>query len=241
MDLLTLRQQFVQISGRHDLATTTTKPHDVDNGADFFINAAISYLEKRFNTLKSKASYFKEVAAGAWYLAMQNCLAIHEVWCGDDEERWQLKRYPYVTLRDNYPDLVSAEDGGAPLYYAPIWVRPAPGGGTDYQSLGTFFNYIKTDDDGTYNGVLFVPKTDKAYNIEVVGKFSHVALADNNDENFWTNASPELVLKAALYQHDVLYRGAKSAGYWQQFIEDDGVLLEKTLVDQESSDERVLE
>lgn len=241
MDLLTLRQQFIQMSGRYDLATTTTKPNDTDKGADFFLNSAISFLEKRFNTLKSKASFFEDVLVGAWYLTVQNCLAIYEVWCGDEESRWQLTRYPYSTIKKNYADLVSVADGGAPLYYAPIWVRPAPGGGTDYQSLGTFFNYIKTDDDGTYNGVLFAPKTDKTYNIEVIGKFSHANLSNNTDENFWTLHAPELVLKAAIYQHDVFYRGAKSAGYWLSFIDEDGAMLEKVLVDQESSDERVLE
>jgi len=241
MDLLTLRQQFIQMSGRYDLATTVSKPHDIDNGADFFINIAISMLEKRYNTLKSQASYFYETLAGAWYLVIQNCLAVREVWCNDTESRWQLTRYPYETIKDNYPGLVSVADGGAPLYYTPVWIRPAPGGGTSYQSLGTFFNYIKPDDDGTYNGVVFVPKTDKVYNIEVVGKFSHVALALNADTNFWTLHAPELVLKAALYQHDVFYRGAKSAGYWLPFIEEDGAQLEKALVDQESSDERVLE
>lgn len=240
MDLHDIRTKFVVLSGRYDLATNDGgEDYDTDNGADFFINAGMRFLDKRYQTHKTVASYFKEVASGTYYLTFANCFAIHEVWCNDDEARWKLSRYSYKEIKEAYNGLVSATDEGEPLYYCPIWLRAADA--TDFESLGAFFNYVKSDDDGTYNGILFAPATNDSYNIEVVGRFYHDELSNNADENYWTLVAPDTLIKAALYQHEVFNRNQSNSDYWLKAMEIDGVELEKNLVDQESSDMEVIE
>ncbi|MGW8178304.1 MAG: hypothetical protein ACWGQW_06000, partial [bacterium] len=180
MDLLGVRTQFVKLSGRYDLASAD---YETDAGADFFITAGLRFLDRRYQTHKSKASYFDEVASGDYYLTFTDCYAIHEVWCNSDTARWKLSKYPYEDIKQAYAGLVSASTGGPPLFYTPIWLRAADA--TDFESLGAFFNYVKSDDDGSYNGILFAPKADEAFNIEVVGRFYHT-LAANTDKNYWT-------------------------------------------------------
>lgn len=237
MDLLSIRQQFVKISGRYDLASTDVYDHDTDEGADFYINSGMRFLDKRFQTVKTKASYFKEAATGVWYLTCQGCLVIEEVWCNDTKDRWELKKYSYKQIKESYAELVTSSTGGPPLFYSPIWLRAKDA--TDFQSLGTFFNYVKSDDDGTYNGIIFTPKTDKSYNIEIVGKFLHTDLSDNSDENFWTTVAPELLLKASLYQLNAFYGDIKKSSDWLASIDIEGSVIEKNLVDQESVNTRV--
>ena len=239
MNLLGIRQQFIKISGRMDLAETSAVDHDVDAGADFYINSGMRFMELRYITQKTKASIFEDVTAGSWFYAFQNCAAIDEVWCNDDSGRWKLKKYPYETIKKNYTGLVSATTGGPPLFYSPIFIRSMDI--TDYQSLGTFFNYVKSDDDGTYNGIIFTPKTEKVYNIEVIGRFFHEDLSDNTDVNYWTNIVPMTLLKAALYQLAAFYGDVKSADRWLGLIDVEGIGLEKLKVEQDSNDARVLE
>lgn len=239
MDLIEIRQQVVKLSGRFDLATTTVLLNDTDNGADFFINSGLRMLDKMFNMTKSRSSVFNEVAAAAWYLTFQNCSYIEEVWCNDTEGRWQLRKYPYQTIKENYSELVSASDGGKPLFYSPIWLRSSDI--TDYASLGTFFNYVTATDDGTYNAIVFAPKTDVAYNLEVIGKFMSVEFSDNDDENYWSVVLPDMLIMAALYKIEVFNRNSEGARDWMSSIKLEGVALEHELVMEESNGQRIVE
>lgn len=240
MNLLGIRQKFITFSGRYDLATTEgADDHDTDGGADFFINAGQRFLDRRFQTPKSYGRRFDEVIAGTWYLTFQNCRAIEAVWCNSDDDRWQLKKYDYDVIRRNYPGLVSGTDGGTPGYYCPLVLRSIDA--TDIDAQGEFFNYVMAADDGTYNGILFVPPTDASYVIETIGKFYHDALSDNDDENFWTTVSPDTLIKAALYQLEVSYRNTEGQKDWLAAITIEGRDLEFDAVEQESNEGRMIE
>ena len=237
MDLLDIRTQFAKLSGRYDLVVDTTDY--VDNGADFYINAGVRFLDRKFLVTKSVASVFAEVASGDWYLTFRNCSYIKEVWCNSASSRWKLTKYPYETIKNNYAELVSASDGGSPLFYTPIWLRSTDI--TDFQSLGIFFNYVKSDDDGTYNGIMFVPKADDAYNIEVVGKFSSAELTAEDGTNYWSVVAPEILIKAALYQLEVFNRNTEGAKDWLTALTLEAKDLEFDLVMEEGNEERVLD
>ena len=239
MDLLGIRQQFIKLSGRYDLATTSVDDFDTDDGANFFINAGMRFLDRRFYTLKTVGRRFDEVAADSWYLTFQNCRSILAVWINDDEERWQLTKYDYDLIRESYPDLISAHDTGAPKYYTPVWIRSIDA--TDKDAQGSFFNHVKTDDDGTYNGILFVPATDASYVVETIGHFYFTELSTNTDENFWTTSVPDTLIKAALYQLEVFYRNTEGAKDWLGALAIEGKDLEFDVVEQESNEERVRE
>jgi len=239
MDLLGIRQQFIKFSGRYDLATTGIEDFDTDAGANFFINAGMRFLDRRFYHAKTVGRRFDQVAANTWYLTFQNCRSVKEIWCNSDEERWQLRRYDYDTIRNSYPDLVSATNTGEPKFYCPVWIRSIDA--TDIAALGAFFNYVKTDDDGTYNGILWMPPTDDSYVIETIGHFNFVDLSDNDDENYWTTVAPATLIKAALYQLEVSYRNTEGAKDWLAAITLEGQGMEFDAVEQESNDEYLRE
>lgn len=236
MDLADVREQFVKLSGRYDLSSADFQ---TDSGADFFIQSGQRFLDRRFYTRKTIGRLFDEVAADSWYLEFQGCRAIKEVWINDDEERWQLTRYDYQTIRNNYDGLISATDTGAPKFYTPIWIRTTLA--TEKDDQGSFFNHVKTADDGSYNAILFMPPTDGGYVIEVIGYFDSDALSVNADTSFWSVMAPETLLKAALYQLEVFYRNTEGAKDWMNAIMEDGMDIEKDAVEEESSDEYVRE
>jgi hypothetical protein len=241
MNLQTIRQQFVKLSGRYDLASTTTTEFDTDAGANFFINSGMHFLDHKYQTLKSWASYFDTLASGSWYLSVQGCYAISEVWCNNTESRWKLTKHSAQEVMEEYSSPITSLTAGAPLYYFTSSKRPASSAGvTDYTTgLATFLNYLKTADDGSYNTVVFAPPADDSYTIEIIGKFYHTDLSTNTDTNFWTIVAPETLLKAALYQLEVFYRNTEGAKDWLSAISLEGEELEKNLVEQESNEMEV--
>jgi len=239
MDLHDIRTKFCQLSGRYDLATTGVEAFDTDNGADYYINAGMRFLDRRFFTHKSVGHIYEEIAADAFYVTFQNCISINEVWCTDDEDRWKLAKYSLKKIKESYSTVRSDIDTGAPLYYSPINVRAVDG--TDFESLGEFLDYVKTDDDGTYSGIIIAPPADEAYNIEIIGRFYHTDLSNNTDENFWTNRAPDTLVKAALYQLEVAYRNTEGAKDWLAAINLEGIDLEMNVVEQDVQDSEVIE
>lgn len=49
MTLLEIRQWVMEVTGRTDLATTTTSPYDTDAGIDKYIETAVEDLDREFN------------------------------------------------------------------------------------------------------------------------------------------------------------------------------------------------
>lgn len=241
MNLLGIRQQFCNLSGRHDLATDDGgEDFDTDNGADFFINSGMRFLDRKYRTKKSTASHFQEIGSGDFYITFQNCFSVEEVWCNNNEGRWKVQKYPYQDIREAYTGLVSASDGGSPSFYHPIWLR-ADVNSEGYDDLGEFFSYVENGEDGTYNGILFTPKADDKHLIEVIGRFLTSEMVNNNDTNYWTNVAPEILLKSALRQLEIFYRNTEGANDWLKSMDMEAIELEKDLVEEESNDAEVLE
>lgn len=232
MDLLGIRQQFCKLSGRYDLATTSVSEFDTDNGADFFINAGLRFLDRLGYTPKTLGRVFVKVAANSWYTTFQYCRSIQEVWVNNDEERYQLVKYREGELAYYYNELVSETDTGEPLYYSPACIRVVEGG-SDRTDLGEFFNYVKTDDDGTYNAIMFLPPVDEEYIVEIIGNFYTPELSSNTDENYWSITNPDVLIKAALYQVEVFHRNSTGARDWLEAINIDTSSIDKDTVDED--------
>ena len=60
MEYYLLRKKFCELSGRYDLINADL----TDNGADFYINAGQSHLDRMQNTGQMKAKYIKQITAG---------------------------------------------------------------------------------------------------------------------------------------------------------------------------------
>jgi hypothetical protein len=66
-------------------------------------------------------------------------------------------------------------------------------------------------------------------------------LIDNSNNNYWTNVSPEILIKAALYQLEVFNRNTEGAKDWLNAIETETLGLEFDLVMEESNEQRIIE
>lgn len=229
--LLVARQKFCEISGRHDLAKNLgTIPFGLDNGADFYITSGQNYLDRLQGTPKEKARIFDEVTANSWFLTFQRSRAITEVWVNSSESRWRLEKIPLSEIRTYYASLVSETDSGGVTHYAPAMLRAIDA--ADKDNLGAFFNYVLADSDD-YNGIIFMPPTEEALVIEVVGKFYSDTLLANADTSFWTQNHMMTLVWAALRQLEVSYRNTEGARDWERAVLDSIAGIDKDTVEEE--------
>ena len=218
MDLVTLRQKFVEISGRYDLVVNTTAW--ADNGADFYIQSGQDYLD-RLETMKASVSrIFETIAADEWYVIFERCRAVQEVWCSDsDFERWELTKIDFDILRAAYNELPANLDTGDPLYYAPLALRKTPET-VDELTVDYFYTTETTEsyDNWTYNGIMFMPPADAAFTIEIKGLFLHPKLSADGDENFWSSVYPQALIMAACRSVEIMYRNTEGVKDWERSI-----------------------
>lgn len=219
MDLVTIREQLVRTTGRYDLVVDTTDW--ADNGADFYINSGIKYLDRLETTKKSYARSFPQITSGDWYTIIQNCRAIKEVWCSDvDGVRWKLEKKDFGILRTAYNELPTQLDGGSPLYYSPVQTLRKDTETASQMTIDYFYNTETTEavDHFTYNALVFMPPADATYRLEVVGLFETPELSDDEDENYWSVTHPIILVMAAARAIEVMYRNTQGVNDWTAAI-----------------------
>jgi len=206
MNLLEIRQKFIVLSGRADLATTTTQTSDTDAGADFFIQAGTRFLD--FQTQHDRQEAFQEeaLAEGECQLLLKNCRTVKAVWFMDSAGAWaKLEHCPEEELREEYPDW-NLSDTGTPAYWSQIIGRAAPsqvGGGQPVEQ----------------KLITVMPPTDAAITIRVLGIFHSFQLEENEDENFWSIEYPEALVFATLRALEASYRNLEGMRDWEVAME----------------------
>ncbi len=244
MNLLEIRTNLVNKSGRFDLVVDTTDY--VDNGANFYINEGQKYLDRKASVKGEVARNFSMIATGDCAVIFQNCRVIEEVWCADSEKRLQLRKVDMEKLRgSDYPSGVDAyvkpfgdATAGRPLYYAPANLRATPnqdregfdiidGYGGDYMDITLGNSY-------SYNGIVFFPPADKAYQIEIKGKFLSESLDSDAQVSMWSVEHPHILHMAAMRSMEIDNRNSEGRKDWTAAIDTELLGLEKDLVDEES-------
>lgn len=228
MDLVTLREQFVKLSGRYDLVVDATDWADA--GADFYIQAGQDYLDRYYHNPKAENTIFENLAAaGDWYMTFERCRAIKEVWINNGEGRSQLIKKDMSWLYQKFSGLISATNRGTPLYYCPAKLRSTEN--VDQDTLGNFFNYVEDDSDAL-RGILILAPPDEAIVVEIQGLFYSDALTSDTDESYWSENWPAILLKAALYQVEVFNRNLGGMKNWKAAIEDELMGLDKDNIEE---------
>ena len=196
MNLLEIRQQFVTLSGRADLATTTDDTNDTNNGADFFIANGTRWLDLAQETDKEAAQFDAGFAIGDWRVLMENCRVVKEVWYRDSEgSRTEIDVVSQDKLREDYPKL-SGEDNGTPTKWASYVSRFAP-------------TQVGSGQQIKYNSVVIMPPTDAAVTIEIFGVFHSLELKSNIQQNYWSVNYPDLLVLSALMSLEGFYRNTQ--------------------------------
>jgi hypothetical protein len=238
MTLLTVRTLFATHSGRFDLVDIDDEYSD--SGADFFINAGMRMLDRLTNFGKSFSRHYVTLAAGDWYAIIPYCRAIKEVWLSNDVSRTLITKKDLSSIRQVYASPISALDQGTVLYYSPASIRttPEPTGETDSITIDKFgtVTYSESGSSLGYNGLIFMPPADGAFTLEVYGLFSYPDLSDDDDENFWTEQHPDILLLAALYKLETFNRNTEGAKDWMNALTLEVSELDKDNIEQEISD-----
>ena len=272
MNLKEVRTMLVDVSGRFDLVTNTTDY--ADNGANFFINAGMRWIEGKVEHPKSAARYVKDLTYGEFLVNMLYSRAIKEVWISNADGRKQLERKSLTWIRSRYSkdiikldstitsgtlevgsrylitnyvdnddfsnigaesnatgvyftatDTTPAEwshgsslrkliyniSPGAPLYYAPCIVRVSPQVGSAVPPSTYDFDGIKFSHSASYNGILIMPPVEVDSTLTVLGDFMPADLSDDEDTNFWTERYPDILVQAAMFKIEQMYRNTEGA------------------------------
>lgn len=228
MDLVTLREQFVKLSGRYDLVVDTTDW--ADNGADFFIQAGQDMLDRMRDTPKSNNSIFQQLSAGEWYLTFERCRSIESVWINNTTGRSQLEKKTLAWLYNEFSASIALTDRKTPLYYTPARLRSTDL--TDRDALGEFFNYAQADSDDL-RGILILAPPDESIVVEVQGKFYSDLLSVDADESYWSINRPSTLISAALYQLEVFNRNSEGMRDWLAAISIDMADINKDVAAEE--------
>ena len=230
MNLVEIRQKFVELSGHYDLIVDTTDWADA--GADFYLKAGQQFLDRKSNVWKKTGRYFKKLEIGDWYVTFPRCRVIEEVFVNDDESRYPLLKRSFQFLHSAYPGTIADTDQGLPLYFAPGYLRAIEY--EDIDSLGEFFNHVVVNDD-EYRGIVILPPPDEEFVVEVIGQFYATELVEDEDENFWTLNHSSILLLAALYQLEVLaHRNTQGANDYLRQIVIELDSLDKDMAEEES-------
>ena len=212
--LLEIRQKFIELSGRRDLATTDTEPFDEDAGADWFINNGSRWLDLHQEHLNSTQEFQEGLAIGEWYLDMEALRVPKAVWTRTAlGVLVKLKNRSFDWMLANYPELGSTTPG-TPAYWSSFIAHRAP----EQVGSGLEMNLRR---------VAIMPPTDSVLTMVVYGRFFQLQLSDNDDENFWSSEHPDLLVLAALMSLEGFYRNTQGVADYRNMIEDILIVVDK--------------
>lgn len=215
MDLLGIRKQFIEQSGRHDLVVDTTAYED--KGADYYINAAVRELDVEvFQTLGGPGVRYAVVEAGEYFVSLPDCRTIEIVQLSEGDKFRKLTYLPSADLRGLLQGSLSSV--GLPRFYAPVNTRQVPKMSSFSAADETFIRDSAVVLESDYRGIAIAPPTELKAVIEVHGMFYSPALSENEDENFWTVSHPDILVKAAMRELERSYRNRQGAQDLSMFI-----------------------
>ncbi len=243
MRLKDLRQQFVEVSGRYDLLEETDEGRSTAK-ADFFINAGSRMLDQKVTAKHVQMGVITIfVPPDMQTVQLPNCWQVHEVWgmppdgSGVRRRLHEVRENSYFhgffhhAHRHAFPSYKPHHGFyhgmgypyGIPGHYAVLTTRNEKQL-EDLRALSANVpaNYMET---GEWNSSIIslelYPKFHGQFDIEVKGKFFSPYLTHDDDTNIWSQAYPMLLVKAACYALETVYRNTEGARDWLNSIQMD--------------------
>lgn len=226
MTLAEIRKQFVKATNRYDLVTNGNLTTNVDNGANFFINQGIRFLDLQVDGPGARKRAFGSLSEGDYTLELEDLKAVERVWIHTSSDVYDIseRNLLFEDFRRVYNEPFSSWDSGRPKRWTQNVVHLAPmhSGETsgDFATDG-FSNYDDIEFSPTFNetGLLFYPKADTDYGVELLAKFFSSSLSVDTDKNWWTVQDPWLVIEAACYIHETSFANLSRAQSYLQNIQ----------------------
>lgn len=196
MNLLELRTQFVEVSGRLDLVN----PEDYsDNGANFYINAGLKALERlAFINFKLETTEELVLNSGEYQIALTKPARLITMATAISSDRGE------VILRRRTIKEIAA------LFKKPL-EDISPG-------FPCYWTFVPNTGESLINTVSVVPAPSEQISVAFTGQFHSPDFVEDTDENFWSVTAPELLLKAALWQLEIFYRNTAGSKDWLNAI-----------------------
>jgi hypothetical protein len=234
MTLSEVVDMFVEASGRNDLDTES-----VVMNAAFFINQGCRELDRRLFGGKTNARYTVDLAAAQILVPVPNCRAITDVWIYDSAEKTRLTKADDIyEMKEYYSEPKASITPDTPFVYFPVNARPSPGAveATSYSQEWAFEDIIEEAHEG-FNSLLISPPPDHAnYTLQVEGVFYSDELEEDDDYNWWTVNHPLLVVQAALFKLEEMYRNTEGAKDWDNAISKTMIQLNSDWIEEEIAD-----
>lgn len=228
MNLLEIRKWFINDSGRFDLVKDLDTYED--NGANKYIQAGQKFLDRLVSYRSQFARVFRQISYGDYFVRFQNSRTIERVYVNTVDEKFELTRLDYAELKEMFPQRHDLVETGQPKYWAPAYLRmnqfdddPRTEGHVGFMDV--------MPDWKEYNGVVFFPRADGAYGVEVQGKFFAESLLTDDDTSFWSVNEPSVLVKAAMREIEVFYRNTQGVNDWERAIISELYGMEKDFVD----------
>lgn len=238
MNLLSVRKQFVEVSGRYDLVSDAVD--FADNGADYYITEGQRWLERKLNITPTTGKYLTTISAGDYLLSFSHCRAIYDVWVMSNDARTQLTKMDAGTIRNLSVTLpLATAEKQQPYMYYPTNLRRSPDdedGTSDSDILANYIDVFSPSNAGlSKTGIVIYPPADTEYVIEIDGLFYVQPLEDDADENYWSTNFPALLVRAALRMLASFWAGGKSVRDWDTIIDGELTDIIKDAVEEEIS------
>ncbi len=198
MNLLGIRKQFRDISGRYDLVNDDFS----DNGCDVYINEGSRWLDRNVNVGKRKASHMTLMAAGDWYTEISTTRSVKEVWLTTTEGKWLPTKIHLKELINSFFTAIPANwTNGTPIAYALGLSRylPADIDAGDLAIMQALTGMVNSSGDD-YDAIIFSCPVDVQTLVEVIGDFYSPSLVEDDDTNFWSSVHPLLLVNASIRQ-----------------------------------------
>lgn len=247
MTLKEIRERFVQESGRLDLVNDDGS----DNGADFYINNGQRHLDRLTQFRKAGAVNYQILRPNDYLFYVKDCRAVHSVSYiahsdyqnpySTHERSWRtLPPWTIEQARAAFPHSFTRmlEYRDKPIMYCLFDVR-----GTQDTMRANDFQFFESMSDLAglvmaqyYDkvGILLLPITRNAIQVEVRGLFYCPKLINDDDTSYWTTEEPGLLLQAALREMEVFHRNTQGVKDWDRAIDASTVLLEQDFIYEEA-------
>jgi len=214
VNLREIREKFVEMTGRYDLVLdASTYP---DNGANFWINAGQKWLDRQLDFSEAKAELTVSLSTGDFEAEVPGVRAVKSVGVKKDSDTFvYLEKRGYRDLR-RYSRVADTSDREVPRYYAI---------GLD----------ASTERDGVRE-LLIWPPADKAYDLEVEGLFATPHLEEDTDTSFWTLEFPEVLIKAAAFRAEPMFRNSTGENDFFRSLQRDVEMIDFDQVEEETTD-----
>ena len=236
MPLSAVRLMLVEATGRQDLLDA-----GMAIGADTLINEGQKLLDRKLDGSKSGARYAVDLSSGDILVPIPKCRAVKKVYLYSATERTELTKEDLNLLKEEYAEPTSLLTVGTPTYYSVGMSRPYPEriDPALFHQAWTFDDII-TSGHYLFNSILIMPPSDGDYTLEVWGLFYSDFLINDADESYWTEEHPLLLVQAAMYRLECIYRNTEGQKDLMAGIELDMIDITKDIIEEDAVNRSVM-